>query len=171
MRDPSHPGAESSAPGERGDPHFEVSLWPHRSLTETGLRWLIIGSCAAYAIPILAFFGTTAMLVLAALAAFHVWLLWFFIRRNTRALSLSETLRLWPDLITVERRDPRGRVRHWQANPYWVRLTLHKNARPENYLTLKGGGREIELGAFLSPDERVTLKEEIEREIRLLRPG
>ena len=36
-------------------------------------------------------------------------------------------------------------------------------------MTLTGIGREIELGAFLSPDERVTLKNDIEAEIRKLR--
>ena len=39
---------------------------------------------------------------------------------------------------------------------------LRKKGGPvDNYLTLKGGGREIELGAFLSPEERADLHDQI----------
>ena len=102
------------------------------------------------------------MLVKRPIVAFHIWLLWFFIRRNTRDGRLTATLRLWPDLNTVVRREPSGRRLTWTANPFWVQVTLHTAAKLENYLTLKGGGREIELGAFLAPEERAALKAEIE---------
>jgi uncharacterized membrane protein len=35
-----------------------------------------------------------------------------------------------------------------------------------NYLTLSGGGREVELGAFLTPVERVELKDTLESALR-----
>ena len=93
--------------------------------------------------------------------------LWFAIRRSCADGRLTEELRLWPDLITVVRREPRRTVRRWHANPFWVRLRLPEDGRIEKYLTLKGNGREIELGAFLSPWERETLYEaETLRKIR-----
>jgi uncharacterized membrane protein len=78
------------------------------------------------------------------------------VRRNHIDGRLREDLRLWPDLLTVVRREPDGRERRWHANPFWVRLKL-RDAHVEKYLTLEGNGREIELGAFLSPWERETL--------------
>ena len=36
------------------------------------------------------------------------------------------------------------------------------NAKLKNYLTLAGKGRHIELGAFLSPDERIELRDKIQ---------
>ncbi|MEM9269814.1 MAG: DUF2244 domain-containing protein [Pseudomonadota bacterium] len=36
----------------------------------------------------------------------------------------------------------------------------------ESYLTLKGNGREIELGAFLSPEERVDLHNSLQEALR-----
>ena len=85
----------------------------------------------------------------------------FLLERRLRAVgrrlrSLREELRLWPDLVTVVRREPDGRERRWHANPFWVRLHL-RDAHVEKYLTLEGNGREIELGAFLSPGEREAL--------------
>jgi uncharacterized membrane protein len=37
-----------------------------------------------------------------------------------------------------------------------------------NYLTLKGEGREVELGAFLSEAERIALREDLQDRLRLL---
>ena len=94
-----------------------------------------------------------------------LWGLWYAIRRNGRNLSLSETLTVWRDEVRVERREPNGRVLRWQAEPFKVRITLHKDAHVDDYLTLRGGGREIELGSFLAPEERIALAAEIERNL------
>jgi uncharacterized membrane protein len=37
------------------------------------------------------------------------------------------------------------------------------------YLTLRGNGREVELGAFLSEDERVSLREELRKALTKIR--
>ena len=87
---------------------------------------------------------------------------WWALRRNGKHLSLSETLSIWRDEVRVERREPDGTVRRWLAEPMKTRIRLHKDAKLEDYLTMTGGGREIELGAFLAPEERVALAEEIE---------
>ncbi len=89
-------------------------------------------------------------------------LLWLGLRRSDRdRLGLSEELTLWRDELRVERREPGGRCLRWSAEPLKVRLRLRPGPI-ENYLTLTGGGREIELGAFLSPPERIALMDEIE---------
>jgi uncharacterized membrane protein len=97
-------------------------------------------------------------------------LLYWALRRNTLDGRLSEEVRLWPDVITVVRREPRGRVLRWHANPFWVRAHLYEDAVVEKYLTLEGGGREIEVGAFLSPWERESLYDELSAQLRSLRP-
>ena len=133
--------------------------------------WLLALLALGLAIPLVPLAGTKAAwgmlpFLLAALVA-----LYFAFRRSYDDGRLCEELRLWPDLIAVERREPRGRVLRWQANPFWVRLRLRDDARIEKYLTLEGGGREIELGAFLSPGEREDLHRQIGAALDRLRAG
>ncbi len=151
-------------------PLYHVRLWPNRSLPRKGFALVMGFTAVMLCLPMIPLIGTPVGwgLLPFVLAAFG--LLWWFIRRSYRDGRLVEELAIWPDLIAVERREPRGRVLRWQANPFWVELKLHPDARPENYLTLRGNGRTIELGAFLSPEERVALADEIETAIRRARP-
>ena len=150
--------------GGRSDPPlYQVTLWPHRSLTGRGFLVVMAFTGGMLALPLIPLAGTAVALGLLPFLVATFAALGYAIRRNARDGRLTEELRLWPDLVAVVRREPRGRVLRWQANPHWVRLTLHKDHRLENYLTLNGAGREIELGAFLSPEERADLAEELER--------
>ncbi len=147
-------------------PSYSVTLWPNRSLSAAGLRWVIGLVGAGLLIPLIPFLGTPIawglipFMVGALLAVYAAFM------RNYRDGRLYEILRLWPDLITVERVDPKGRRKCWHANPFWVELAMHSDTRVENYITLRGNGRTIELGAFLSPDERVELHGELETALR-----
>ena len=49
-------------------------------------------------------------------------------------------------------------------------MVLHPTAGPvPNYLTLQGGPREVELGAFLSEEERLALRDEVQAALVRLR--
>lgn len=113
-------------------------------------------------LPLLSITGTAVFWGLIPFLLLAFWGIWYAIRRNGRNLSMSETLWIWRDEVRVERREPNGARLRWQAEPMRVRIQIHKNAQIEDYLTLSGGGRVIELGAFLSPEERVDLAAEIE---------
>lgn len=142
----------------RADPPlYAVALWPHRSMTRAGFRGFLAALAGGLAIPLLAVWGTPVAWFLAPFLLGALALVWSLVRVNDRARRLTEELRLWPDEIAVERREPGGRVLRWRANPYWVRLALTDTPRTPRYLTLSGGGRTIELGAFLTPQEREAL--------------
>lgn len=148
---------------ERRDaPVYRVELWPNQSLTRTGYKVFFGVSAAMLCVPLLAVAGTAVFWGLLPFAAGAIAAAWFAIRRNGRNLNVTETLAIWRDEVRVERREPDGRLLRWQADPMRVRVRLHKDAKVEDYLTLRGGGREIELGAFLAPEERVALADEIE---------
>ncbi len=162
----------ASDPFERADPPLlALTLWPHRSLSPRGFAWVLAMVAFGFSLPLAALAGARAgwgvlPFVLAALVG-----LYLAARRSYADARLREELRLWPDLITVERREPKGAVRRWHANPAWVRLGLYEHDRIEKYLTLTGNGREIELGAFLSPGERVALHRDLGAALGPLRAG
>jgi uncharacterized membrane protein len=157
---------------ERRDrPLYDVTLWPNQSLTRRGHAVTMGAAATGLAWPLVAMAGTPAFWGLAPFLALAFAAIWLAIDRNGRQLRIEERLTLWRDEMRVERREPDGRLLRWQAEPLRVRLRLHKGAKVEDYLTLAGGGREIELGAFLAPEERVALAAEIEAALtRALRP-
>ncbi len=56
------------------------------------------------------------------------------------------------------------------ANPHWVKPKLHPTGGPvPHYLTLTGGPRVVELGAFLTEDERKILHGELRARLADLR--
>lgn len=168
-------GADASAfvHVDRTDPPIEeFRIWPNRSLPPEGHRHVLIFTCAMFCIPLVPAFAAGIGWTLLPFLAGATALLWYFLRRNARdGAAQWEHIRIWPDQIVVERHDPRRAPRVWIANPYWVQVALHSDARLENYLTLKSDGREIELGAFLSPEERVALKDDVERALGHARSG
>ena len=117
-------------------------------------------------VPLLPALGTPVFWGLLPFEAAALGFLWFGFRRSDRNLGIVEEFTLWRDEVRVERREPSGRVLRWQTDPFWLRTRLHDKARIASYLTLAGGGREIELGAFLSPEERVKLKDEIDAAVQ-----
>jgi uncharacterized membrane protein len=150
-------------------PVLALSLRPNRSLTQRGVTWVMGLVAVGLAVPLVPLGGTSVGWgMLPFLVAALAGLAWAF-RRSFEDGRLTEEFRLWPDLVTVERIEPNGAVRRWHANPFWVRPRLIENASIEKYLTLTGNGREIELGAFLSPWEREALFEEISAALGRLR--
>ena len=89
-------------------------------------------------------------------------LLYLFGERNFRDGKLEEKLEIFPKKIILQRVDPAGRIRSWSANPFWIQVNYYKNGPIENYLTLRGNGKEVEVGSFLTPKERENLKHLIE---------
>lgn len=150
-------------------PLAEVELWPNRSLPRGGFVLIIAAAAGLLLVPLLALLGSPELWGVLPFVVLTVGGLWLAFRSNYTSGKLIERVRFWSDRIEINRREPSGRQLDWIANPHWVRLSLHAEGGPvEQYLTLKGGGREVELGAFLSPEERVALKDQIERTIARL---
>ena len=165
-------GARASAPdpfGRSDPPVLALTLWPNRSLSRKGFKGVLILVGVGLALPVLPLMGSKVALGLLPFLLGALLALYLALRRSYFDGRLTEELRLWPDVMTVVRREPKGAVRRWHANPFWVQPRLLENARIEKYLTLKGNGREIELGAFLSPPEREALHAELCKALGSLR--
>ena len=147
-----------------------LHLWPHRSLPRQGFVWFIALTATLIALPLLSFLGSPALWAVLPFAGIAVAGVWAALTRSNRDRAITEDLTLTPTLVTLTRHGPSGQRQEWQANPHWVRVILHPTSGPvPNYLTLQGGPREVELGAFLSEDERVTLRAEVQAALARLR--
>ncbi|CAN1565574.1 COG5488 Integral membrane protein [Paracoccaceae bacterium] len=147
-----------------------LHLWPHRSLNQRGFVWFIGLTAALIALPLFGVIGSPVVWALLPFLLAAIWGVWLALRKNGRDRDIVENLTLTPGLVTLARHGPMGKRQDWQANPYWVRVTLHVTGGPvPNYLTLKGDGREVELGAFLSEDERIRLRDDLKTRIAALR--
>jgi uncharacterized membrane protein len=140
-----------------------LHLWPHRSLNQRGFVWFVGLTAGLIAMPLVAILGSPVLWGLLPFLLLAIWAIWFALRKNGRDRDIVEDLSLSSQAVRLIRHGPKGRRQEWEANPYWLRVTLHPTGGPvPNYLTLKGEGREVELGAFLSEDERVALKDELQ---------
>lgn len=147
-----------------------LRLWPHRSLTARGFVWFIGITAVAFSLPLMAVLGSVVLWGLLPFLLLALAGVWYGIARNQRDLSLNEVLELSADRISLTRHNPRSSDQHWEANPYWVELRLHPSRGPvENYLTLRGSDREVELGSFLSPEERSKVYEELQARLSEMR--
>ncbi|PWK61180.1 DUF2244 domain-containing protein [Roseicyclus mahoneyensis] len=161
------PTQTDHASAGRGAPRLHLILTPHKSLTPEGFVWFIGLTAALISVPLFSILGTAVFWALLPFLATAILGVWIALKRSWRDNDISEELLIWDDLIRLERQEPRRPSRDWEANPYWVRVTLHARGGPvPQYLTLQGGDREVELGAFLTPPERVGLKDTLDRALR-----
>jgi uncharacterized membrane protein len=115
-------------------------------------------------IPTLPLLGSVLLWWLLPFVLLAVWGIYFALRRNYRARQITEVLTLNEDAAHLTRTEPSGAVREWDCKRYWTTITKYEKDGPiPHYVTLKGMGREVEIGAFLSEDERMALYDELQR--------
>jgi uncharacterized membrane protein len=155
---------QSSAPEQSGadsiptGPTAELHLWPYRSLPRRGFVWFIAITVAMISLPVIGLIGSPLLWALLPFPIAAVAGIWWAIERSYSDGAVREELRLWPDRISLTRHSPRKQTQFWEANPHWVQVELYPSLGPvEQYVTLRGAGREVEIGAFLSVDERKAL--------------
>lgn len=160
-----------SSPDAPNDVAAMARVWPHRSMTPEGFGWFIGVTAALLALPLIGLLGTVVLWGVLPFLLGALWAVWSGLRRNQRDLGLLEELELTAEKISIIRHNPRGPVQSWQANPYWVEVKLHPKGKVDNYITLRGSDREVELGAFLSPEERLSLHRELQTRLARARAG
>lgn len=167
---PGTSGASSRGAPDGDAPVLTLELWPHSSLTPRGFVWAIGLLFGLLCLPLIALLGSVALWGILPFALAAVALLWLSLKRSWRDRDILERFELTREAARLTRRDPDGRSRDWEANPYWVRVELHPKDGPvEDYLTLEGGPRSVEIGAFLTPRERRDLRDRLRDALRAVR--
>ncbi|MFD1157022.1 DUF2244 domain-containing protein [Roseovarius aestuarii] len=148
-------------------PQTRLTLWPFRSLPRRGFAAFILGTFALITIPLYPLLGTVVLWGLLPFLLLAVAGLWWGLEKSYRDARLHEELTISETHVHLVRQNPGGKRQEWECNRYWARILMHSTGGPvDHYLTLKGGDREVEIGAFLSEEERVTLYGEITDALR-----
>jgi uncharacterized membrane protein len=138
-------------------PIFAATLTPQRSLTPIGKR-VVIGLVAALALlpgvvfylagawPVVGFMGLDVVAIVVALTI------------NMRRSRAYEVLTLWPTSLELKRVDAKGHADILTYVPAGVRFLVDRDYNERvTALWLKAADSKEPLGAFLSPDEKLSL--------------
>ena len=148
-----------------------LHLWPYRSLPKRGFVWFIGITAVLVSVPLLAMLGSPVLWGLLPFILLTLGGVWIALQRSYADGSVLERLALSPDRITLIRHNPRAPDQTWEANPHWVSVRMMEKGGPvDNYVTLKGNGREVEIGSFLTVEERLDLYQDLRRMLGAL-PG
>ena len=143
-------------------PTQELHLWPHNSLPQKGMAAFVLSAFTLILIPALPLLGSVGLWGLLPFQMLAVWGIFFALRRNRRARQIIEVLTLSGEQAHLVRTNPKGDTQEWDCNRYWTQVIKYDREGPvPQYVTLKGMGREVEIGAFLSEEERIALYDDL----------
>ena len=144
-----------------------LEAWPYRSLPKKGFVIVITLLFGLISLPLLAVLGTVILWGLLPFALAAVGALWWGLQRSYKDGEILEELTISSDHLHLSRQHPREPLKTFECNPYWVSVYMHQTGGPVPfYVTLKSKGREVEIGAFLSEDERRALYGELSDVLR-----
>lgn len=147
-----------------------LRLWPHRSLPRRGFAAVVLGTFTFITIPLLPLLGTVLLWGLLPFLLMAVGGIWWALERSYKDGEILETLTFTTETLNLERVNPKGDRQSWDCNPYWARAQMHTTGGPVPfYVTLTGNGRTVEIGAFLSEDERKSLYGELANALMYMR--
>lgn len=152
---------------DRGQPRLGIEIRAHNSLTPPGFVTFISITALLSLVPLMSVLGTPVLWGLLPFVLAMLSLIWLALKRSWRDGNLSEQFLIWDDHVELTHRPARGAPLTWAANPYWVRLELHRRGgRVPDYVTLANQDRMVEIGSFLSHPERLELHDLLARELR-----
>ena len=163
-------GTKAAGPAGSGmsaaHPIAELHLWPHRSLPRRGFVAFISATALLMCLPLILVLGTPVLWGLLPFLLLNLAGIWCALSYSYRTGQEMEELRLWPDRVSLTRHCDKARSAEWVANPHWVQVQMyHRDGPVTDYVTLRGGGREVEIGAFLSEAERRHLFDDLNRRL------
>jgi len=144
---------------------FYAEMRPYRSLSPMGF-WILMATIGgvsfitgmmfllAGAWPVFGFFGLDVVLV------------YVFFRLNYREARAFETLTLTETELVFCKVSPKGKVYSYRFKPYWLHVKIDTLSQTQSRLTLASHGKTVEIGTFLTADEKVDLAHEVRSALR-----
>jgi uncharacterized membrane protein len=136
-------------------PLFSARLRPERSLRLAG-GWIALTAAALACLPFMvvlpeAILPVGVALLLTAAGLAYLWL------RQSRQARITQQVTLWTDQIEIATVDGKGVRALRRLDPHAVRMLLERDENEKVLrISLRQGGDSLELGAFLSPDDKAS---------------
>lgn len=112
----------------------------------TGVVFFFVGAW-----PVVGFMGGELML------------LYFALRLSNRRSAVVEHISLSESSLTVKRINYRGETKTWAFQPQWLRVEVERLERANTRLTLNSHGQSLNIGGFLTSDERLEVADALKR--------
>ena len=136
-------------------PLFAATLRPDRPLRLFG-GWLAYGLAAIAVMPLVVLVPGIALPAAVAFALGGAGLAGLAVRQS-RQRKLAQRITLWPDQLEIASTDRQGARSLRRFDPAHVRLLLDRDVNEKTVaLHLRAGQDALELGAFLSPEDRAS---------------
>ncbi|WDR07360.1 DUF2244 domain-containing protein [Devosia rhodophyticola] len=135
-------------------PLFSAELTPHRALSRRG-RWLVVvGAAILGALPamIAVALGAWPVVICVAGAVLAIALALNYSHNDGKR---CQRVQIWSDRLEITRVGPRGHARSRKFLPTAVRLVVDRDFDERTIaLHIRSAHDELEIGEFLSPDEK-----------------
>ncbi len=132
-------------------------LRPNKAMSPAGQQMVAYILLALLLVLAPAIMATGLWILLLILLSPVAMMVMAFIYHNYK-MRLYEEITMTRDRLDLYHVLPNGKVKEFHTDPHWVKIDLQKEGGPvENYLTLRDQNRHVEVGRFLSPEERKTL--------------
>ena len=145
--------------------YMDALITPNRSLSRRGL-WIMLGVVAAYNVILMGFlFLIGAFPVPIFLGLDFAGLLIAFRVSNRRA-GWAERVQVTADRVQVSHHRPPAREHTvWDTPTAFTRVAVENAGEHETCVRLRLSGRALRIGSSLSPEERSSFAEALERAI------
>ena len=144
-----------------------MRLWPHNSLPAKGMAAFVLSTFTLISLPVLGLLGSPILWGILPFTLGAVWAIYYALQKNFKSRQINEELLLDETMAILTRTNPQGDVQEWECDRYWTQVTKYEDEGPvPHYITLRGKGREVEIGAFLSEEERISLYDDLRRALQ-----
>lgn len=133
---------------------FDATLRPHRSLGRRGFL-LVMAAVGGGGFLIGTGFFLAGAWPVAGFCGLEILLVYIGFKMNFREGRRSEHLRLTREGLAITHVAPNGKRGTVRFEPTWLSVQMDDPPRHDSRLTLRSHGRQLEIGAFLQPFEKL----------------
>ncbi len=149
---------------------FDAVLSPNRSLPNKGfaaVMAIVVGANLAFG----AYFYAIGAWPVIGFCGLDVFLVWLAFKLSYRQGRLRERVRIEPGVMRISRTLPSGHESRWRLAPFFTRVIIDNPASDEPRIRIVSKGRQLILGSFLSPGERLDFGKALDAALSRARSG